>query len=110
MEFKDLLEKQRRLDEFITKKYDPLMKQKDFLVYRLLALQVEVSELANSTRSFKYWSDKGSEPKERVLDEYADVLHFLLSVGHTLDFTAKEIEEAYLKKHKENYRRQREGY
>ena len=109
MEFKDLLEKQRQLDEFITKKHDPLMKQRDFLVYRLLALQVEVSELANSTRSFKYWSDKGPESKERVIDEYADVLHFLLSIGHTLDFTAAEIEQAYLKKHKENYRRQREA-
>lgn len=110
MEIKELLEKQKQLDEYITKKFDPTMYQRDFLICRLLALQVEVSELANATRCFKYWSEKPSESKKRVLDEYADVLHFLLSIGHTLNFTAEEIEQAYLKKHKENYKRQEIGY
>ncbi|NEZ80370.1 hypothetical protein EXM60_14580 [Clostridium botulinum] len=110
MELKELLEKQKKLDKFITKRYDPSMQQKDFLVYRLLALHVEVSELANATRSFKYWSEKEPEAKKRILSEYADVLHFFLSVGHALNFTAEEIEEAYLEKHEENYKRQLEGY
>lgn len=48
---------------------------------RTLALLVEIGELANSTRCFKYWSNKGSETRERVLDEYADGLHFFLSLG-----------------------------
>lgn len=48
---------------------------------RLLALLVELGEFANETRCFKYWSLKGSSPKEVVLEEYVDALHFLLSLG-----------------------------
>lgn len=48
---------------------------------RLLALLVELGEFANETRCFKYWSYKPSSPKEVILDEYADGLHFFLSLG-----------------------------
>ena len=48
---------------------------------RIMALLVEIGELANATRCFKYWSNKGSEPRDIVLDEYADGLHFFLSLG-----------------------------
>ena len=48
---------------------------------RTLALLVELGEFANATRTFKYWSNKGPESKERVLDEFADGLHFILSLG-----------------------------
>lgn len=48
---------------------------------RLLALLVELSEFANESRCFKYWSLKGPGTKERLLDEYADGLHFFLSLG-----------------------------
>lgn len=48
---------------------------------RTLALFVELGEFANETRCFKFWSLKGPSPKERILDEYADALHFFLSLG-----------------------------
>jgi len=48
---------------------------------RSLSLLVEIGELANATRCFKYWSNKSSESQERILDEYADGLHFFLSLG-----------------------------
>lgn len=48
---------------------------------RVLALLVELGEFANETRCFKYWSEKPPSPKERILDEYADALHFFLSLG-----------------------------
>ena len=59
---------------------------------RLLALIVEIGELANETRCFKYWSNKGSSPKEIVMDEYADGLHFLLSLGIPLHADKFEYE------------------
>ncbi len=52
---------------------------------RLLALIIEIGELANETRCFKYWSNKPSSPKEVVIEEYADGLHFLLSLGIPLN-------------------------
>lgn len=147
---------------------------KDLLLDQtILALLVEVGELANATRCFKHWSIKGAESKERILDELADVWHFYLSIGNqigekielpnigfeteykcnkakintflqlyiyisrlaevsfdslyrddaymnigywlimlrsALGFTDEEVEQAYMKKHEENYKRQREGY
>lgn len=59
---------------------------------RLLALIIELGELANETRCFKYWSNKGPSPKEIVMDEYADGLHFLLSLGIPLKVSKQEYE------------------
>ena len=59
---------------------------------RLLALIVEIGELANETRCFKYWSLKGPSPKAVVMDEFADGLHFLLSLGIPLKTTKFEYE------------------
>ncbi len=48
---------------------------------RIMACYVEIGELANATRCFKYWSNKPSESEDIVLDEFADGLHFFLSLG-----------------------------
>lgn len=70
---------QRELDERIALRhgssYEKTMRE------RLLAFLVELGEFANETRCFKFWSLKGPSPKERILEEYADGLHFLLSLG-----------------------------
>ncbi|CAH1215163.1 hypothetical protein PAECIP111891_04220 [Paenibacillus allorhizoplanae] len=53
----------------------------DRLPYLILALQVELGECANEWRGFKYWS-KDLEPRtEKMLTEYVDCLHFILSIG-----------------------------
>ncbi len=62
------------------------------LTRRELALLDEVGELMKSTRCFKYWSNKGSEEKERVLDEYSDGLHFFLSLGLSFSYTVRDFE------------------
>jgi len=48
---------------------------------RILALLVEVGEMINETKTFKFWSKKPSAEKAIILDEYADGLHFFLSLG-----------------------------
>lgn len=48
---------------------------------RILALLVELGELANETRCFKYWSLKGPSEDAIVFEEFSDVLHFTLSLG-----------------------------
>lgn len=82
---------------------------KGFLNDRLLALFTEVGEFANATRCFKYWSIKPPESKERLLDEYIDIFFFWLSIGNTMKFNVNEVEQAYLKKYKENIARQERG-
>ncbi|WP_353617095.1 dUTP diphosphatase [Bacillus sp. E(2018)] len=57
---------------------------------RRLAFLVELGELANETRCFKYWSKRPASEKEVILEEYVDGLHFVLSIG--LDLGFKEVE------------------
>lgn len=47
--------------------------------HKNLALFVELGELANEVRSFKYWSNKNRSDDSIILEEYADGLHFILS-------------------------------
>ena len=90
---KALYEKQKILDEEIALKHN--VSYKSTKVSRLIALLVEIGEFANETRAFKYWSNKGRSPKEVMLEEYVDALHFYLSVGigddnYLLDYKIKE--------------------
>lgn len=218
MDLKKLYEMQEKLDKTILEnevKRTGKEIDKDLLLKQtILALQVEVAELANETRCFKHWSTKGPNNKvsipcklcdgtgdenyhmimeaaesnmkheyiecedcggtgiigykNPILEEYVDVLHFFLSIGNQLNirekklttgldlnvkdsvivdiftelseevielrnsfartytyskvlasiellgkvlgFTEEEIEQAYMKKHEVNYKRQEEGY
>lgn len=74
-----LFEKQKELDENIANNHH--VSYETTRNKRSLALLVEIGEFANATRTFKYWSNKPSMAKEVVLDEYADGLHFFLSLG-----------------------------
>lgn len=79
MDLRELFEMQKGLDEHIAKTHqlqtDRLINQK------VLALLVELGELANETRCFKFWSIKGASPKEVILEEFVDGVHFILSLG-----------------------------
>lgn len=69
---------QRELDAYIEKKQvvtDDVFNEKG------LALLVELAELANETRCFKFWSTKGSSERDVILEEYVDSIHFLMSLG-----------------------------
>ena len=107
---KELFKIQEDLNSYLIEISNINKSEEEMLSNLFLALQVEVGELANATRCFKYWSRKSSDPKERLLEEYADILHFVLNIGNTLGFTASEVEKSYLSKNRENYIRQFEGY
>lgn len=83
----EMFQVQRELDETIAKNHQ--ISYQTTRDRRILSLLVEVGELANATRCFKYWSYKPSEAKEVVLDEYADGLHFLLSLGVDISTSKK---------------------
>lgn len=74
-----LLELQKALDDRIVEEHH--LHNSSLFNRKLLALQVEVGELANETRCFKYWSTKSPAPKETILEEYVDGIHFILSLG-----------------------------
>lgn len=78
MNIQKLFVMQRELDSFIERTQNI-----DFDVFRekTLALLVELGELANETRCFKFWSKKGPSADEVILEEFVDSIHFLLSLG-----------------------------
>lgn len=87
MNLQELFHMQRELDNYIQSNRqveEPIFRKK------VLALQVELSELANETRCFKFWSTKGPSAKETLLEEYVDCIHFLLSLGIEKNFDSLE--------------------
>ncbi|TQR08317.1 dUTP diphosphatase [Psychrobacillus soli] len=78
MNLEKLFTMQRALDEYIqsNKQVDG-----DIFTKKGLALVVELAELANETRCFKFWSEKGPSERHVILEEYVDSIHFLLSLG-----------------------------
>jgi len=101
MNLSKLFELQRQLDERIEREH-PRQEGEDRLAKKILALLVELGELANEARFFKYWSHDqdprigipsvhydeilGHDVIEYVgpnplLEEYVDCLHFILSIG-----------------------------
>ncbi|OIJ12682.1 hypothetical protein BKP37_12840 [Anaerobacillus alkalilacustris] len=100
MNIKKLFEVQKILDDRITKEHS--LEGYYLIPEKTLALQVELGELANEWRGFKFWS-KDQSPRIKVakrpsmnyddiewhnplLEEYVDCLHFLLSIGLELGF------------------------
>lgn len=83
MELKELYSLQLGLDKEIMDKH-PGVSYETTKEKRTLALLVELGEFANETRTFKFWSLKGPSAKEVILDEYADAIHFFLSLGLTI--------------------------
>ncbi|WP_147803433.1 dUTP diphosphatase [Alkalicoccus halolimnae] len=98
MNLRELFEKQQQLDSYIEKKRG--VTGKEVFQDKLLAFVVETGELANEVRSFKFWSSKEASASPVILEEYVDGLHFLLSLGNTLEFVPEtgtveiETEEA----------------
>lgn len=84
-----LFELQKQLDERIEKEHG--LEQAELMDKKIMALLVELGELANETRCFKFWSKKPSAERDVVLEEYVDGIHFILSIGIELD-VEKNIE------------------
>ncbi|AKL97183.1 hypothetical protein CACET_c37550 [Clostridium aceticum] len=90
MDMQQLFTIQKQLDETILKNHH--LYDQDLVPAKVLALEVELGELANETRCFKFWSTKTSSPKAVVLEEFVDCLHFLLSIGLDKNFHNREFQ------------------
>ncbi|TGB04103.1 dUTP diphosphatase [Halobacillus salinus] len=83
MNWGTLYEMQQQLDHYIEETHN--LPKAANVKEKTLALLVELGELANETRCFKFWSLKGPSDGETILEEYVDGLHFLLSIGLDLE-------------------------
>lgn len=79
MDIAKLFKMQADLDRHIEAEHR--LENEDLVERKILALLVELGELANETRCFKFWSVKGPSLEETILEEYVDGIHFILSLG-----------------------------
>lgn len=86
----ELYENNKRLDKIFIDKY-----QSDTKLFEknCIELLVEISEFINETKVFKYWSVK-TPNKDKMLEEYADVITMILSFYGIYNL---EIKETYNK-------------
>lgn len=87
-QFSKVYEENKILDEIFHNLYDNF--SKDTIEKNIVELLVEIGELANETRCFKYWSNKGSSEKDIVLDEYADCFLMTLWFCNMVDIDLSE--------------------
>lgn len=106
-----MYEMQKQLDARIIREKG--LEGQDLLPNTVLALQVEIGELANEWRGFKHWSNDREPRFEKrsvafrdkqdgmgeafeyvtypLLEEYVDCLHFFLSIARQLDLPADDL-------------------
>jgi dimeric dUTPase (all-alpha-NTP-PPase superfamily) len=89
-----LYEMQEGLDRHIEEKHG--LQSEDLADRKVLALLVELGELANETRCFKFWSLKPASEHKVILEEYVDGIHFILSLGIETGCRQSEFTDAYL--------------
>lgn len=87
MNLEKLFEMQQGLDKHIQSQHE--LESEDLFDRKVLALLVEIGELANETRCFKFWSLRGPSKKEVILEEFVDGIHFILSLGIECGFTSQ---------------------
>lgn len=80
MNFKEIFEMQKALDESIHKTHN--VSFEETLDKKVLALLVEVGEFANEIKPFKYWKKDKSIDRDKVLEEFVDGIHFFVSIAN----------------------------
>lgn len=85
MEWTKLFAMQKKLDDYIEENNE--LEKEDLFNKKILALIVELGELANETRSFKFWSKKKETDLLAITEEYIDGVHFILSLGLEKGYT-----------------------
>lgn len=77
MNFKKIIKQQILLDEAIKKAH--AIEDQNNNEKMLIALYTEIGEFANEVQSFKYWKKSKKIDRDKMLEEFADGLHFLTS-------------------------------
>lgn len=82
MNLNTLFQKQKQLDEYIYKNKGVTAEQ----IYekKIVAFIRELSELAEEMKTFKYWKSAVMVDRNRIKEEYIDVIHFTLSIANDL--------------------------
>lgn len=87
LQFNEVYQKNKELDQVFDNLYDA--SNYDIIRKNKLELLVELGELANETKCFKYWSNKPIQ-LDKVKEEYADCLIMVLCFFNMYDIKLDE--------------------
>ena len=88
-QFNELLEMQKVLYKSILDEKGLTLE--DTYNRRIIAALVELGEFANEERFFKFWSNKEASEKSVRIEEYVDILHFLLSTLYSKGYRGENL-------------------
>lgn len=86
MNLNSLFQKQAELDRYIYSQNN--VTAKEVFERKIVALLVELGELANEVQFFKYWKENINIDGKRAIEEYIDVIHF--TIGLAVDLGINE--------------------
>ena len=79
MNLNSLFQKQAELDKYIYSQNN--VTAKEVFERKIVALLVELGELANELQFFKYWKENINIDRQRAIEEYIDVIHFTIGLA-----------------------------
>lgn len=92
MNIKSLISIQENLEKHIRETHN--LVGKNLIHQKIVGLMVEIGELANENRCFKFWSSKPPSEKKDQLEEYVDGIHLILGIAIELHSTDIQFEPA----------------
>ena len=87
VKWNEVYENNKRLDKIFIEKYSSDSK---LFEKNIIELIIEIGEFVQETRVFKYWSNKKPN-KEKMLEEYADVITMILTFYNELNLEIKPL-------------------
>ncbi|AVQ16325.1 dUTPase [Fusobacterium necrophorum] len=106
---KEIWDRQKHFDDIVLKR---IGKTKGEVSNDIkVALTTELGELYNENPTFKFWKEqKNIEITDKTREEFADCLHFLISIGQDIFKNEEEMFQWYCNKNDKNLMRQNNGY
>ena len=113
-----MLEMQKEFQNRVDSRYNGDLKERAaFLRDHFVFCDQELQEMLYEIPFFKHWKSYSSMTPEEIAEafdkaknELIDAWHFFMNLSIGLGMDAEEFYQRYLDKHKENIRRQDEGY
>ncbi|GAA0178129.1 dUTP diphosphatase [Clostridium sediminicola] len=85
MDLQNLFILQKGVDKGFNKNCN--MGKNSLLPEKILGLQVKISELVNQTQCYKFWVKENNFSNNKVLNEFVEGIHYILSIGLDEDYT-----------------------
>lgn len=90
--FTKLADNQKKLDKTILDNVSDGISENEYWSKRIIAFLIELNEFSNEVKFFKYWKKNKNIDNKKVREELVDCLHFLFSIGNTINYKKWEIE------------------